>query len=360
MATVTPMRVADYIFRTLADRGVRHVFMVSGGGAMHLNDALGREPRLKYVCNHHEQACAMAAEGYARITNQIGVINVTSGPGGINSLNGVFGAWTDSIPMLIVSGQMKRETLVRTHELTGKLRQLGDQEADIVQMVRGITKYAQVITEPSSIRYHLEKALFLATHGRPGPCWLDVPIDVQAAGVDADAMSAFDPAEDTVEWDTLTLRKRAAEVAQRLLSAKRPVILGGTGVRLAGGVEVFRQLAERLRIPVATAWTHDLIPSDHPLFCGRQGTIGTRPGNFTVQNADCVLILGSRMCIRQLSYNWESFARAAFKVQVDIDAAELAKPTFRADLPIHADARLFLEPVASRNTGWPHAGARAP
>lgn len=337
------MRVADYIFQTLADHGVRHVFMVSGGGAMHLNDALGREQRLKYICNHHEQACPMAAEAYARITNQIGVINVTSGPGGINALNGVFGAWTDSMPMLIVSGQMKRETLLSTHGLTGKLRQLGDQEADIVQMARGITKYAQVITGPSSIRYHLEKALFLATHGRPGPCWLDVPVDVQAANVEPDSMPAFDPAEHTLQWDTITLRKHAVDISQRLLSAKRPVILGGTGVRLAGALALFRQFAERLQIPVTTAWTHDLIPSDHPLFCGRQGTIGTRPGNFTVQNADLVLILGSRMCIRQVSYNWGSFARAAFKVQVDIDAAELAKPTFRADLPIHADARLFLE-----------------
>ena len=310
---------------------------------MHLNDALGREPRLSYICNHHEQACAMAAEGYARITNQIGVVSVTSGPGGVNALNGVFGAWTDSIPMLVISGQMKRETLLGTRGLAGTLRQLGDQEVDIVRMVGGITKYAQLITEPSSIRYHLEKALFLAAHGRPGPCWLDVPVDVQAAMVDPETMPGYDPAEDAIPWDRAELRRQAAEVAQRLLAAQRPVLLGGTGVRLAGAVDLFRQLAERLEIPVTTAWTHDLLPSDHPQFCGRQGTIGTRAGNFTVQNADFVLIVGSRMCIRQISYNWESFARSAFKVQVDVDAAELAKPTFRADLPVHADARLFLE-----------------
>ena len=339
------IRLADYIAQKLADYGVRHLFLVTGGGAMHLNDAFGRCDRLRYVCCHHEQACAMAAEGYARVTNQIGVVNVTSGPGGINALNGVFGAWTDSIPMLVISGQMKRETLLATHGLTGTLRQLGDQEVDIVSMVKGITKYAQLITEPSSIRYHLERALFLATHGRPGPCWLDVPVDVQAAMVDPETMSGYDPAEDAIPWDMATLRQQAADVAQRLLAAQRPVLLGGTGVRLAGAVDLFRLLAERLEIPVTTAWTHDLIPSDHPLFCGRQGTIGTRPGNFTVQNADFVLIVGSRMCIRQISYNWESFARAAYKVQVDVDAAELAKPTFRADLPIHADARLFLELV---------------
>ena len=339
------IRLADYIAQTLTAHGVRHLFLVTGGGAMHLNDAIGRCKELRYVCCHHEQACAMAAEGYARITNQIGVVNVTSGPGGINALNGVFGAWTDSIPMLIISGQMKRETLLSTNGLTGKLRQLGDQEVDIVQMVKGITKYSQLVTDPSTIRYNLGKAHFLATHGRPGPCWLDVPVDVQSAMVDPETMPVYDPAEDAIQWDMVTLRKQATEVVQRLLTAKRPVLLGGTGVRLAGAVELFRQLAERLNIPVTTAWTHDLIPSEHPLYCGRQGTIGTRPGNFTVQNSDFVLILGSRMCIRQISYNWGSFARAAFKVQVDVDAAELAKPTFRADLPIHADAKLFLELV---------------
>lgn len=342
------IRLADYTAQSLADHGIRHVFLVTGGGAMHLNDAIGREARLSYVCNHHEQACTMAAEGYARITNRVGVVNVTSGPGGVNALNGVFGAWTDSIPMLVLSGQMKRETLLGTRGLTGKLRQLGDQEVDIVRMVQGITKYAQLVTEPSSIRYHLEKALFLAAHGRPGPCWLDVPVDVQAAMVDPETMPGYDPAEDTIQWDMAELRRQAGEVARRLLAAHRPVLLGGTGVRLAGAVDLFRQLAERLEIPVTTAWTHDLLPSDHPQFCGRQGTIGTRAGNFTVQNADFVLIVGSRMCIRQISYNWESFARAAYKVQVDVDAEELSKPTFRADLPIHADARLFLEMIMAQ------------
>ena len=339
------IRVADYIFRTLADRGVRHVFMVSGGGAMHLNDALGRESRLTYVCNHHEQASAMAAEGYARVTNEIGVACVTSGPGSINALNGVFGAWTDSIPMLVISGQMKRETLLRTHGLLGKLRQLGDQETDIVQMAGGITKYARMITEPSSIRYHLGRAVFLASHGRPGPVWLDVPVDVQAAEVDPDTMPAYDPAEDALAWDESHLREQAADVARRLRAAARPVLLGGTGVRLAGAIPEFRALAERLQVPITAAWTHDLVASDHPLYCGRQGTIGTRAGNFVVQNADFLLIIGSRMSIRQISYNWSSYARHAFTVQVDVDAAELAKPTFQAQMPVHADARHFLRLV---------------
>jgi acetolactate synthase I/II/III large subunit len=342
-AAAGPIRVADYIFRTLADRGVRHVFLVTGGGAMHLNDAIGREPRIHYVCGHHEQACAMAAEGYARIRNEVGVVNVTSGPGGINALNGVFGAWTDSIPMLVVSGQMKRETLLQTHGLIGKLRQLGDQEVDIVSMVRGITKYAQIILEPESIRYHLERALFLSTNGRPGPCWIDVPVDVQSAMVNPDEMRGYDPAEDEIAWDREKLRQQAREVAQRLTSAKRPVILGGTGIRLAGATDLLRELAERLQAPITTAWTHDLVPSDHPLYCGRQGTIGTRAGNFVVQNSDALLIIGARMPIRQISYNWQSFARSAYKMHVDVDAAELEKPTFRADLPIHADARMFLQ-----------------
>jgi acetolactate synthase-1/2/3 large subunit len=337
-----PLRVADYIFRTLADHGARHVFTVTGGGAMHLNDALGREPRLAYVCNHHEQASAMAAEGYARITGSFGVACVTSGPGGVNALNGVFGAYTDSIPLVVISGQMKRETLLRTHGLTGKLRQLGDQEVDIVRMAEGITKYAVCITEPESIRYHLARALHLAANGRPGPVWIDVPVDVQAALVEPDAMPSYDPAEDAISIDEDALRRQAREVAARLKAAVRPVLLGGTGVRLAGAIPEFLALAERLQIPVTTAWTHDLLPSDHPLFCGRQGTIGTRAGNLVVQNADFVLILGSRLCIRQISYNWQSFARHAHTVQVDIDAAELTKPTFRATQPIHADARSFL------------------
>ena len=341
----SPIRVADYIFRTLADHGARHVFLVTGGGAMHLNDALGREPRLTYVCNHHEQASTMAAEGYARIAGTFGVACVTSGPGGINALNGVFGAFTDSIPMVVISGQMKRETLMRTYGLTGRLRQLGDQEVDIVRMAEGVTKYAVCLTEPDLVRYHLERALHLAVSGRPGPVWLDIPVDVQAELVDPAMLRGYDVAEDATPVDEAALRTQAAEVAARLRAAQRPVILGGTGVRLAGAIPEFIALAERLQIPVTTAWTHDLIASDHPLFCGRQGTIGTRAGNFVVQNSDLLLVLGSRLCIRQISYNWPSFARHAHTIQVDIDEAELAKPTFRARQPIHAEVRQFLRLV---------------
>lgn len=344
------MRLAEYIVQTLADRGLDHVFLVTGGGAMHLNDAIGAEERLRYVCCHHEQACAIAAEGYARVSGKPGIVNVTTGPGGINALNGVFGSWTDSIPMIVISGQVKRETMMQTHGLIGRIRQLGDQEADIIGMVRGITKYAVTVTEPETIRYHLERAIHLALSGRPGPCWIDIPVDVQAAEVDPATMLPYDPAEDDKKLDRAVLEAKSEEVLSLLQSSERPILLAGTGVRLAGAEELLLRVAETLRIPIATAWTHDLIASDHSLYAGRQGTIGTRSGNFTVQNADFVLILGSRLCIRQISYNWSSFARCARTAQVDIDQAELSKPTFRADLPIEADVRDFLE-VLLREAG---------
>ena len=198
------IKLSDYVFRKLVEHGVRHVFMITGGGAMHLNDSLGREQRLQFICNHHEQACAMAAEGYARVTGKLGVISVTTGPGGINALNGVFGAWTDSIPMLIVSGQVKRETCARTHQIPS-LRQLGDQEADIVSLVQGITKYAVMVDDPESIRYHLEKAIHLATSGRPGPCWIDIPLDIQASLIGEGSLPAFVPEAEGPGCDTARL-----------------------------------------------------------------------------------------------------------------------------------------------------------
>lgn len=341
---MTYMRVADYIAKALADCGVRQVFLVTGGGAMFLNNAFGTEPRIRYVCNHHEQASAMAAEGYARVSGNLGVVNVTAGPGGVNALNGVFGAWTDSVPMLIVSGQVKRETLMATYNIPG-LRQLGDQEIDIIRMVGGITKYAVVVTDPATIVYHLQRAIYLAEHGRPGPCWIDVPIDVQSAQIDPDSLRSYDPAEDALTWDPDEVRAHARQVIDRLRTAQRPVILAGSGIRLGRALETFERVIRKLGIPVATAWTHDIIASDDPLFCGRQGTIGERAGNFTVQNSDALLILGARLPIRQISYNWSSFARHAFKMWVDIDQAELKKPTVKPDLAVHCDARVFLEEV---------------
>jgi acetolactate synthase-1/2/3 large subunit len=364
------MKLSDYIVGQLADWGVRQIFLVTGGGAMHLNDSIGKEPRIQYVCNHHEQASAMAAEAYARVSGQPGVVNVTTGPGAINALNGVFGAWTDSVPMLVVSGQVKRETCMRAQGITG-LRQLGDQEADIIAMVEKITKCAVLIDDPLSIRYHLERAWHLAQSGRPGPCWLDIPVDVQAASIDPATLRGYDPAEDdlahdgpakdTIAGDPSRLNSDCREVLDRLRNAKRPVILAGTGVRAAHAVAEFDKLFRRLGVPVTTAWTHDLIASDDPLFCGRPGTIGDRAGNFTVQNADVLLILGSRLNIRQISYNWKSFAPRAFKIQVDIDAAEFRKPTIQPDLAIHCDLKQFLQELLRQcEAGNYRAGAHAP
>lgn len=334
------MKLSDYVFSQLRKWGVRHVFLVTGGGAMHLNDSIGTSG-LSYLCTHHEQAAAMAAEGYARITRTPGVLNVTTGPGGINALNGVFGAWTDSIPMLIVSGQVKRETCMATYGLTD-LRQLGDQEVDIVRMVRGITKYAVLVTEPESIAYHLERAWYLAQNGRPGPCWLDIPVDVQSADVDPDQLRHYDCTEDALEFDSLHISAQAADTLWRIRKAERPVFFAGSGIRLSGAIPEFERVIRLLRIPVVTAWTHDLISSDDELFCGRPGTIGDRAGNFTVQNSDVLLVLGSRLNVRQTSYNWSSFARFATKIQVDVDAAELRNPLHRPDIPIHCDVKLFL------------------
>ncbi|THI90512.1 MAG: thiamine pyrophosphate-binding protein [Nitrospira sp. CG24A] len=356
------VKVSDYVASFLADFGVRHVFMVTGGGAMHLNDAFGRETRIQYICNHHEQACAMAAEGYARVTGKVGVLNVTTGPGSINALNGVFGAWTDSIPLLVISGQVKLETCMASYQLP-KLRQLGDQEADIIPMVQGITKYAVMVKDPQTIRFHLEKALYLAKSGRPGPCWIDIPIDVQAAKIDPSTLPGFTPVEGVSPDRSDLLTTQCREVAERLMAASRPVMMVGSGIRLSGAVEKFERVIAKLRIPVTTAWTaHDLIPTDHELFCGRPGTVGDRPGNFTVQNSDLLIVIGSRLNIRQVSYNWKAFARHAYKVQVDVDEAELSKPTVRPDLAIPCDATAFLEELdrqldrllydSSRHAAW--------
>jgi acetolactate synthase-1/2/3 large subunit len=350
------IRLADYVMRTLVRHGVTDTFIVTGGGAMHLNDAVGRCEGMRWLPNHHEQACAMAAQGYARLLNRPALVQVTTGPGGTNALTGVFGAFVDSLPMIVVSGQVKRETMMSSYPLP--LRQLGDQEVDIIAMARPVTKYAVCVTDPSTIRYHLERALHEATSGRPGPVWIDIPVDVQAAMVDESSMKGFTPAP--VEPAPLTGPKLAAvvaDIAARLAHAERPVIYAGSGVRLSGAADDFSRLVERLGIPVVTGFNgHDLIATGNPLFVGRPGTIGDRPGNFAVQNSDCVLVLGCRLNIRQVSYAWQNFARAAELIVVDIDAAELAKPTIKPALAVHANAREVIRMLLA--VKWPGATAK--
>lgn len=330
------VKLSDWVARRLVEHGVSHVFMITGGGAMHLNHSLGTDPALRCRFMHHEQSLAIAAEAYYRLTNRLAVVNVTSGPGGTNAITGVYGAFVDSIGMLVVSGQVKTETTVAATGLD--LRQYGDQELDIAKLVRPITKYAVMVTDPSTIRYHLEKALHLATEGRPGPCWIDIPLDVQAAQIDPDTLASFDPDELDEPWRRTDVAKAAAEILAHLSQAQRPVVFAGSGVRLSGAHDAFIRLVERLGVPVVTGWNaHDAIWSDHPLFAGRPGTVGDRAGNLVVQNADFLLVLGSRLNIRQVSYNWTSFARAAFKVWVDIDPLELRKPSVTADMPVVAD-----------------------
>ena len=333
------MKLSNYIFSKLVTEGIDTVFLVTGGGAMHLNDAIGRTPGLNFICNHNEQASSIAAEGYARVKNKPAIVNVTTGPGSINTLNGVHGAFTDSIPMIIISGQVKRETMMSTYNNPG-LRQLGDQEVDIISMVNGITKYAVEITDPNTIRYQLEKAIYLSTSGRPGPVWISIPVDVQAAEVEIDKFEGFTP--EIININQSVLHADLCNIIDKIKNAKRPVIIGSTGIRLANALNEFEELANLTGIPVVTAWSHDIIYHDHPNYVGKQGSIGNRAGNFAVQNSDLVIIIGSRMPIRQLSYNWENFAREAYKIHIDIDPAELQRPFLKADLPLVYDAKFIL------------------
>ena len=335
------MRVADYIFKFLADRGVTDVFLVTGGGAMFLNDAIGREKRLKYICNLHEQACAISAEGYARISGVPGVICVTTGPGGTNAITGVAGAWLDSVPMIIISGQIKRETCTASYpELN--LRQLGDQELNIIDVVHPITKYAKMVTSQADIRFELEKAWHEAVSGRPGPVWLDIPLDIQAAPLIEENLLPYDPVS-ALEYPQID-EHLFSQVIEKFKSAKRPAIICGIGVRHAKAVDKLLKFAEKHDIPVLTSISGiDLIESSHPLFAGRPGILGERAANFIMQNCDLLLTIGTRMGLRIIGYNYPTVARAACKIMVDIDSAELKKPTFKPDIAIHSDAGAFLD-----------------
>lgn len=338
------VRVSDYIADFLVQHGIHHVFTVVGGGAMFLNDSFGHHPQLHCLYNHHEQASAMAAEAYARVAGKPAAVCVTSGPGAINALNGVVGAYQDSIPMIVLSGQTKSTLTVKYSGL--HLRTLGNQEFDIVSALGNMAKYAEMIMNPKRIRYCLEKAYYLATHGRQGPCWLDIPVDIQGTYVETDELQPWNLEEEKASASLTDVRQAARWVLEKFKQAKRPVLYAGNGIRLADGIPSLQRLVEYLQIPVVTCWDSiDLISTDNALYCGRGGIMGDRAGNFAVQNSDFLLCIGTRLNIYQVGYDVKTWARAAYTVVVDIDSEELKKKTIRADYPICADAGEFMDAV---------------
>ena len=350
------IRLADYIANTLAEAGIEDCFMVTGGGAMHLDDAFGHHKKINCLYNHHEQACAIAAEGYARIKDKPAVVLVTTGPGGANALNGVLGAYLDSIPMIIISGQVRYDTTARyNNQFTNghKLRSFGDQEFDITTATKAMCKYAVMLEDPFDIKYILEKALYLVNNGRPGPVWLDIPLNFQSMMIETDELrgySSVDEEKDFTELDDELLEN----IINKIKIAKRPIFYPGYGIRLAEATKVFEEVVNKLNIPVCTYWDAiDLIESDNPLYVGRAGNMGDRPGNFAVQNADLLLVIGNRLSIRNVGYNYKAWARGAEVIMVDIDEAELNKASLHVDMKIHNDAKVFLEALNKKMNSSP-------
>jgi len=338
------IRVADWIAKFYADAGIDTVFMVTGGGAMHLNDAFAREKRLKIVYCHHEQAAAIAAESYARKNGKPAILNVTSGPGGLNALTGVHGAFTDSIPLIVISGQVKRETIASL--VAPELRQLGDQEAPISEIVRPIVKESKLIDDVSKVVPWIENSFAIATGGRPGPVWYDIPLDVQSA---VDSLPRKNSAMQTQTDYPKISKVKINEFLRMLNASERPIIFLGNGARVSNCLDDLYQFISAIKLPVLTGWNaHDIIPNNHPFYVGRPGTVGDRAGNINLQRADLVIVLGSRLNIRQISYNYENFAKNAKIIMVDIDKQELQKPTLNIDLPIHSDLGSFLRNILSR------------
>lgn len=322
----------------LKELSVEQVFMLTGGGAMHLNNSLGKA--FDYICFHHEQACAIAAEGYARVSGKIPVVNVTTGPGGLNTLTGVMGQWTDSVPVLYISGQVKLPTSIYSCRDI-KLRQLGDQEVDIVSVVKSLTKYAVMIENPRSIKYHLDKSVYIASNGRPGPVWIDIPVDIQATIIDTDDLIEYNTDDDQIKTDDLSIKIQ--EVYNKLFQSKNPLIVAGNGITISKARNDFLNLIDKIKIPVVTTFNgFDLIEENNPYYVGRIGVQGTRAGNFALQNCDLLITIGTRNNIRQVSYNWENFAKNAYKIIVDIDSNELIKKTLKPDMPIVSDAKKFI------------------
>lgn len=337
------MKLSDYVIQYLEQLGENHMFMLPGGGAMHLNDSLGKSKKIQYVVCLHEQACAVAAEAYARVTNKPGLLMVTTGPGGTNAITGVAAAYVESTPMIVLSGQVKRADMINGQGI----RQQGMQELDIISIVKPVTKYAALVTEPESIRYHLDRAVYEATTGRKGPVWLDIPLDVQAIQIEEDKLAGWHPEQadkEILKKQEELLEQQVLKVIDCLNQAERPLILAGNGIRLSGGTDAFYQLVKELQVPVLTTWNGiDLIEDTHPLFFGRPGGMGQRYANFVQQNSDFFLSVGARMNLLQTGYNFDGFARAAYKIMVDIDENELHKTNVRPDLAVCADAKHFIE-----------------
>lgn len=344
------IKVSDYIAQEIVKSGITDAFTIVGGGAMHLNDSFGHCPGLKCYYNHHEQGSAIAAEAYARVNNKMALLCVTTGPGGTNAITGVVGGWLDSIPMIVISGQVRYDTTVRSTGLP--LRGMGDQEFDITKAVCTMTKYSEMVIDPKMIGYCLHKALYIATHGRPGPCWLDIPLNVQGAYVDTDEMPEYDVDE---YYSTLPMSIDDAvidEIVERISNAERPVFYAGNGIRLSGAYELFLEVIKKLNIPVVTNWDSiDLIADDDRLYAGRAGSLGDRAGNFAVQNSDLILSVGSRLSLRQTGFNWSKWATKAFVIMEDVDEAELKKPTLHVEMPLHVDAKILLQRLNDRIHG---------
>ncbi len=331
------MKLSDYVVETLIRHGLKHIFLLPGGGCMHLVDSVGQRPELDYVCCLHEQGCAFAAEAYGEYNNELGAALVTAGPGGTNALTGVACAWIEGAPCIFISGQAKRSDLIVRQPLP--VRSMGQQEVDITAMVRPITKYAAIVLEPADIRYHLEHALWAATHGRKGPVWIDIPLDVQATQIEPETLRGFTPPE-PVQAD---LSEPIARAVAALAKAKRPVIYAGNGVRTAGQLEAFRALVDRLGVPVLLTWkASDFFPDDHPCYIGRPGGMGQRAANFTQQKADWLLVLGARLDLPSVAFNHANFAPNAFKVFVDVDPAELAKFKTTIEVPVATNLDRFI------------------
>ncbi len=332
------IKLADYVVRYLEDLGVRDLFTVSGGGSIFLCDAVARSKRMNYYACHHEQAASMATEAYARIKNDLAVTLVTTGPGGTNAITGTAGSWMDSVPHLTLSGQA---FLNQTIGNSG-LRQLGVQELNIIDLVKPITKYAVMVEDAKTIKYHLEKAIYLAKSGRPGPVWLDIPANIQNAQIDEATLVGFSPSEIKIEYEK-DLSGKVAQVVELLKSAKRPLLHVGQGVKLAGAAKEFMTFVEEHGLPFVTARNaNDMVASDHKLFAGRPGTFAQRGANFALQNADFYLAIGTRLSLPQTGYNVEDFAKHATRIMVDIDKTELDKKTLKMDVKIHIDAKSFL------------------